>query len=103
MTFAVACAAACMLPAPALARDVVVESFDGTDILAHFLPAPAAGKKPTIMVGHGFGGQGERNPDASGIKRLLNAGFNVLTWDARGFGSSGGQVEIDSPEYEGRD
>lgn len=27
----------------------------------------------------------------------------MLTWDARGFGGSGGQVEIDSAQFEGRD
>ena len=34
---------------------------------------------------------------------LRNAGYNVLTWDPRGFGQSGGQVEVDSPDYEARD
>ena len=27
----------------------------------------------------------------------------MLTWDPRGFGSSGGAVEVDSPDYEARD
>ena len=27
----------------------------------------------------------------------------MLTWDARGFGGSGGQVEVDSTDFEGRD
>ena len=27
----------------------------------------------------------------------------MLTWDPRGFGQSGGQVEVDSPDYEARD
>ncbi|MCU1388305.1 MAG: X-Pro dipeptidyl-peptidase, partial [Ilumatobacteraceae bacterium] len=38
-----------------------------------------------------------------GLATLRNAGFNVLTWDPRGFGESTGTVEIDSPKYEGRD
>jgi ABC-2 type transport system ATP-binding protein len=38
-----------------------------------------------------------------GLGPLRHAGYNVLTWDARGFGQSGGQVEADSPDYEGRD
>ena len=34
---------------------------------------------------------------------LRAEGYNVLTWDARGFGESGGSVQIDHPDYEGRD
>ncbi len=37
------------------------------------------------------------------IKSLWAAGYNVLTWDPRGFGQSGGQAEVDSPAYEARD
>ncbi len=34
---------------------------------------------------------------------LRRAGFNVVTWDPRGFGKSEGTVEVDSPKFEGRD
>ncbi len=34
---------------------------------------------------------------------LRAAGYNVLTWDPRGFGDSGGVVQVDSPDAEGRD
>ena len=34
---------------------------------------------------------------------LLGAGYNVLTWDPRGLGDSGGDVELDSPANEARD
>ena len=34
---------------------------------------------------------------------LRKAGFNVLTWDSRGFGESGGVVTVDYKDNEGRD
>src|SRR5215211_319183 len=96
------------------ARRATVSSFDGTPIVTQFFPAEGLGpgaRAPTVLVGHGYGGQGDRDPDSSsdetigsvGLGPLRRAGFNVLTWDARGFGESGGNVEVDSPDYEGRD
>ncbi len=37
------------------------------------------------------------------IEQLWHGGFNVLTWDPRGFGQSGGAAEVDNPAFEGRD
>src|SRR3954467_13650247 len=106
-------AAALVLAAPAAAsaRDATITSFDGTPIVLSFHPAPGGGKAPTILEGHGWGGSRETNPDAAsdgvtgsvGVGALRKAGFNVLTWDSRGFGSSGGTVTVDSPDAEGRD
>ena len=90
----------------AQARDAIVNSFDGTPIITHFFPAKglAAGERaPTIMVGHGWGGSGEEDPDGGQVAHYTERGYNVLTWDARGFGESGGTVMIDSPDFEGRD
>lgn len=106
--------AALVLPASAAAapatRDAVVRSFDGTPIVTHFFPANGR-KAPTVLLGHGYGMTGETSRDSKseelfgspGVKPLVDAGYNVLSWDARGFGGSGGQVEIDSAQYEGRD
>jgi ABC-2 type transport system ATP-binding protein len=106
-------AAALVLAAPAVAdaRDATVTSFDGTQIVLSFHASPQGGKAPTILEGHGWGGSRETNPDAAsdeatgnvGVGALRKAGFNVLTWDARGFGNSGGTVTVDSPDAEGRD
>src|SRR3954465_2954355 len=98
-------------PAAASARDATVTSFDGTQIVLSFHPAPQGGKAPTILEGHGWGGSRETNPEAApdevtgniGVGALRKAGFNVLTWDSRGFGNSGGTVTVDSPDAEGRD
>ena len=97
-------------------RDAFVTSFDGTRIWTHFFPGPGAtpkGPAPTILVGPGWSMSGETDVEGGGgaaalfglspLKPLHDAGHNILTWDPRGFGSSGGTVQIDDPRYEGRD
>ena len=94
----------------AQARDATVRSFDQTAISMHFFPA--TGKKaPTVLIGPGWSMSGETDENSTsdelfggvGVGALRQAGFNVLTWDPRGFGKSGGAVEVDSPDYEARD
>ncbi len=88
-----------------------ITSFDGTTIRAHWFPVSPAGgmKAPTVLMGPGWSLPGDTDTQGSGIlgalpiKDLRKAGFNVLTWDPRGFGKSGGSAEVDSPDYEGRD
>src|SRR6202000_60416 len=101
-----------LLVAPAAhARDATVKSFDGTKIKLSFFPAKAGKKAPTVLEGHGWGGSRDTKPNSTsthalghvGPGPLRKAGFNVLTWDARGFGNSGGTVEVDSPDAEARD
>jgi ABC-2 type transport system ATP-binding protein len=92
--------------ATAQAEDVVVSSFDGTPIVAHWFPNPslAPGEKaPVVLNGPGWSSPGEQNPAQGAIKRLHDLGYNVVTWDPRGFGVSGGEVNIDAPQVEGRD
>ncbi len=99
------------LSVDAAARDVVVRSFDGTPILAHFYPSPTAGpgaRAATVLVGSGYPASGDTRPDLDqsdiiGINALLGAGYNVLTWDPRGLGGSGGTVMFNSPSFEARD
>jgi len=54
-----------------------------------------------VLLAHGFGGTKEDvAPDA---KDLADHGYAVLTWTAEGFGASGGQIHLDSPDWEVRD
>ncbi|MBB3604931.1 ABC-2 type transport system ATP-binding protein [Mycolicibacterium sp. BK556] len=100
-------------------RDVKIVSFDGTEIYVHFMPATGlktGEQAPTVLDGPGLGMPGQTSIDGSpldgvltnalglpSILALRNAGYNVVTWDPRGEYSSGGQLEIDSPDYEARD
>jgi ABC-2 type transport system ATP-binding protein len=113
-TLAASAFAALAVAAPASAQSTSVASFDGTSIHVNFFPAAglAAGHRaPTVLLGPGWGSAGDTNENSAtdtstgipGVGTLRNAGFNVVTWDPRGFGSSGGTVEVDSPHYEARD
>jgi ABC-2 type transport system ATP-binding protein len=97
-------------------RDAFVTSFDGTRIWTHYFPGEGVTGEhpaPTILVGPGWSMSGETDVEGGGsvaelfglspLKPLHDAGYNILTWDPRGFGSSGGTVQIDDPRYEGRD
>lgn len=85
-----------------------MRSFDGTPIVAHFYPTWSNTRAPTVLVGVGYGGSGSTSPGRDvpgeiGTGLFLAAGYNVLTWDPRGLGGSGGTVMFDSPDFEARD
>ncbi|GAA2883405.1 alpha/beta fold hydrolase [Pseudonocardia halophobica] len=67
-------------------------SLDTTLYLPETTPAPA------VLVAHGFGGN-KRSVDTD-ARQLADRGYVVLTWSARGFGASGGQIALDSPDHE---
>jgi ABC-2 type transport system ATP-binding protein len=92
--------------AAAPAQDVTVTSFDGTPIVAHWFPNPnlAPGQRaPLVLNGPGWAQAGANDPTKGVVRALLDQGYNVLTWDPRGFGQSGGLATIDGADVEGRD
>jgi ABC-2 type transport system ATP-binding protein len=89
------------------ARDVRIAVLDGPGdnehvvIDATFFTPAGTGRVPAILLAHGFGETKEAVAgQAAGLAR---AGFAVLTWSARGFGRSTGQIALDSPAYEVKD
>ncbi len=106
-------------PGAPVSRDVLLTSFDGTQIYVHFMPAKglrAGQRATTVLQGPGLGMPGATNLDgtildgiltdnlgAVGVGALRAAGYNVVTWDPRGEYRSGGTLELDSPNFEARD
>jgi ABC-2 type transport system ATP-binding protein len=97
-----------------------VTSFDGTKISVNFFPSidvanGVATEANTILWGPGLATAGDTNPlgqvingTVPGLQTLRTtagpfAGFNVLTWDPRGEFASGGALQLDNPQFEGRD
>jgi ABC-2 type transport system ATP-binding protein len=56
---------------------------------------------PAVLLAHGFGGTKDSVKDDA--ESLAERGYAVLTWTAQGFGTSGGQIHLDSPDYEVKD
>lgn len=98
-------------PVTDVPSDHTMTSFDGTEIRFHWFPVddPGAEGAPLVLMGPGWGQPGDTSTKglplfgALGIPTLNERGYNVLTWDPRGFGSSTGKAQIDSADTEGRD
>src|SRR5215471_10073457 len=94
-------------PAPLTIRNVRIPVVDGPRgnqhvvIDASFFTPQGSGRLPAVLLAHGFGETKDAvRPQAEDLAR---AGFAVLTWSARGFGASTGQIGLDSPDYEVKD
>ena len=80
-----------------------VPSFDGTPISYTFFSVGDGRRHPVVLMTHGWGGSRTTDPKDGTVAMLLKARYDVLTWDSRGFGTSGGDVNVDSQEFEARD
>ncbi|HEX6450631.1 MAG TPA: alpha/beta fold hydrolase [Trebonia sp.] len=94
-------------PGPVTAQDVRISVTDGPHDDQHvvldstFFTPSGTGRAPAILLAHGFGEtKDDVRPEAESLAR---DGFAVLTWSARGFGASTGQIALDSPDYEVKD
>ncbi len=96
-----------LVPTPAAAagdvvtEEAVVESGSGEDAVeldtTLYLPAgdePA----PAVVLAHGFGGS--KQSLTADAQALAERGYVVLTYSARGFGRSTGQIGLNDPRYE---
>jgi len=81
-------------------RDPVeIESFDGTTIVATLYEPDVSEPQPAVLTTHGWGGtRADREPLA---RFYASHGYVVLAYDSRGFGASGGQVDVDGPNEVG--
>ncbi|MGV4885214.1 alpha/beta fold hydrolase [Streptomyces viridosporus] len=85
--------------APAVRRaDRVMDVGDGVRIDTSYFTAGLDGRRPAVLLGHGFGGS--KNDVRRQAEDLARDGYAVLTWSARGFGKSTGRIGLNDPEGE---
>lgn len=59
---------------------------------------PTQTPAPAIVLAHGFGGS--KDSVVEDAQFMVDRGFVVLTYSARGFGGSSGQISINAPDFE---
>ncbi|WP_405578936.1 alpha/beta fold hydrolase [Streptomyces sp. NBC_01190] len=75
--------------------DAMLSGAGGVPLDTSYFTAGGAGRRPAVLLGHGFGGSKD---DVRGqAEDLARHGYAVLTWSARGFGRSGGRIGLNAP------
>ena len=78
--------------APASATDATPVQLDVDVYVPETTPAPA------VLLAHGFGGSKEGAAEEAQL--LVDAGYVVLAYTARGFGDSTGLISMNAPDFE---
>ncbi|WP_405780693.1 alpha/beta fold hydrolase [Streptomyces sp. NBC_00859] len=87
-------------PAPVHREDRLM-AVDGVRIDTSYFTSGGSGRRPAVLLGHGFGGS--KDDVKSQAQQLARDGFAVLTWSARGFGKSTGAIGLNDPGHEVKD
>ncbi|WP_209621472.1 alpha/beta fold hydrolase [Saccharothrix coeruleofusca] len=93
-------------PPPVSTRDAVIDVPEGpgsdrTVQIDTTLYLPERTPAPAVLLPHGFGGS--KAGVSAQATELAQRGFVVLTYSARGFGRSTGQIALNSVDHEVRD
>src|SRR3954463_1278643 len=82
---------------PSVHREDRVLDMPGARIDTSYFTA-GSGRRPAVLLAHGFGGS--KDDLRSQAEELARDGYAVLTWSARGFGSSTGKIGLNDPAHE---
>ena len=90
-------------PVSAAADSIIVKSITTAPGISidTSLYLPSKTPAPAMLIAHGFGGS--KDSVADDAKYFTSKGFAVLTWTARGFGKSTGQIEMNAIGAEVKD
>ncbi|MFD3725834.1 CocE/NonD family hydrolase [Streptomyces sp. NPDC058671] len=84
-------------PPPVHRADRMLD-LDGVRLDTSYFTGDGDGRRPAVLLGHGFGGS--KDDVRAQAEQLARDGYAVLTWSARGFGASTGQIGLNDPAHE---
>lgn len=84
--------------APVKRTDQAMTTAEGVRIDTSYFTSGGDGRRPAVMLGHGFGGS--KDDVRTQAESLARDGYAVLTWSARGFGKSTGRIGLNDPKGE---
>ncbi|WP_327246274.1 alpha/beta fold hydrolase [Streptomyces sp. NBC_01320] len=87
--------------APAVHREDRTMRIDGVSLDTSYFTSGGSERRPAVLIGHGFGGS--KDDVRAQAEELAGAGYAVMTWSARGFGKSGGEISLNAPDHEVKD
>ncbi|MFE6852088.1 alpha/beta fold hydrolase [Streptomyces sp. NPDC057674] len=87
-------------PPPVHRADRMLD-LDGARVDTSYFTGDADGRRPAVLLGHGFGGS--KDDVRVQAEQLARDGYAVLTWSARGFGASTGEIGLNDPDHEVED
>ncbi|MCX5261319.1 alpha/beta fold hydrolase [Streptomyces canus] len=87
-------------PAPVHREDQIM-ALDGVRIDTSYFTSSDAGRRPAVLLAHGFGGS--KDDVREQAENLARDGYAVLTWSARSFGRSTGKIGLNDPKGEVQD
>ncbi|MEU1656261.1 alpha/beta fold hydrolase [Streptomyces griseofuscus] len=85
-------------PEPVHRADRMMAMPGGVRLDTSYFTAGPAGRRPAVLLAHGFGGS--KDDMRQQAEDLARDGYAVLTWSARGFGSSTGKIGLNDPKTE---
>ncbi|WP_078569031.1 alpha/beta fold hydrolase [Streptomyces sp. NTK 937] len=75
---------------------------DGVSVDTSYFTAGDPGRpRPAVLIGHGFGGS--KDDVRAQAEKLAADGYAVLTWSARGFGKTTGEIGLNAADGEVKD
>ncbi|NUL26836.1 alpha/beta fold hydrolase [Streptomyces lunaelactis] len=87
--------------APAVHREDRVQVMSGAKIDTSYFTTGGKERRPAVLLGHGFGGS--KDDVRAQAEKLARDGYAVLTWSARGFGTSTGRIGLNDADFEVKD
>ncbi|MFD4690645.1 alpha/beta fold hydrolase [Streptomyces sp. NPDC058463] len=86
---------------PSVHREDRMMRMNGVSVDTSYFTTGGSQRRPAVLIGHGFGGS--KNDVRAQAEKLAADGYAVMTWSARGFGRTSGEITLNAPDGEVKD